>query len=235
MNELITYSVPAWLKIAFLLAIPAPLILTTFLVRTAFSSFESNLIGKRVGLFFLLYAVYVVSLGGMGTFRPVFFPPMVLLWTTFPFAFFLFLYVARTKYYRMFLEKVALDKLVGVHIFRLIGVFFLLLYAHEALPKWFALLAGGGDILTALASIWVARLIRQKHPNFRTITLAWNTFGLIDILFTAVSANVLTKLSIERGIMGVDALAMFPFYFIPALAPPLIIFLHYATYQKLKK
>ena len=158
-----------------------------------------------------------------------------MLFTTFPFAFFLFLYLARTKAFKTFIEKVALDKLVGVHIFRVIGIFFILLYHHNALPKWFAMIAGSGDVITAITGIWVAGLIRKRKYNFKKITWYWNTFGLIDIIYTAVSANVLTKLSIDNGIMGVDTLAIFPFYYIPAIAPPIIVFLHYATYLKLKK
>lgn len=65
--------------------------------------------------------------------------------------------------------------------------------------------------------------------------MIWNTVGLVDILFTAISANILTKLSIDNGIMGVDTLAFFPFYLIPALAPPIIIALHYTIYSKLRQ
>jgi hypothetical protein len=46
-------------------------------------------------------------------------------------------------------------------------------------------------------------------------------------------ANVLTKISIDTGAMGVDTLAKFPFCFIPAFAPPTIIFLHVSIYKKL--
>lgn len=235
MNNLIEYPVPEWLKILFLLAIPAPIILTTFLAKSAFSKEKAGLVFKVVGIFFLLYVLYVFALGAAGKFNSSFFPPKVLLFTTFPFAFFLFLYIAKTKWYAAFIENVRLERLVQVHIFRLIGCFFLFLVFYDALPLWFGVIAGIGDIIAAILSLWVAGLIRKGHPHFKKITWFWNTFGLIDIVFTAVSANVLTKLSIDRGIMGVDTLAMFPFYLIPALAPPVIIFLHYSTYLKLKK
>src|SRR5690606_11363256 len=143
--------------------------------------------------------------------------------------------VTGTKWYAMFINNVSLDKLVGVHIFRLIGFFFVALAYYEALPKWFGYIAGIGDVLTAVSCIWVSRELRRGETSSLRLTWIWNTFGLIDILFTAVSANVLTKLSMDSGIMGVDTLARFPFYLIPALAPPLIVFLHYSTYLKLKK
>ncbi|RQO74332.1 hypothetical protein DBR43_02750 [Pedobacter sp. KBW06] len=235
MNILIEYPVPDWIKILFLLAIPAPVILTMFLARSAFSRPGSTAVFNAVGAFFFMYVLYVVVMGSTGKFNSVSFPPKVLLLTTFPFAFFLFLFVAKTKWYKVFIEHVSLERLVQVHVFRLIGGFFLILSLYDALPGWFGLIAGTGDVLTAISGIWVSKLIREKRLNFKKVTWVWNTFGLIDILFTAVSANVLTKLSIDSGIMGVDTLAMFPFYFIPALAPPIIVFLHYSIYLKLKK
>lgn len=234
MNELIDYPIPVWIKVIFLISIPAPVILTTVLAKSAFSkkkSIEKTLIVAR---FFFVYVVYVSVMGISGMYNKVFFPPMVLLLTTFPLAFFLFLYVIKTKMYQTFLENVKLEKLVVVHIFRLVGGFFIILALYDALPKWFAFIAGTGDVLTAITSIWVANQIKNKKTNYKKITWFWNTFGLVDIIFTAVSANVITKISIEKGIMGVDTLAQFPFWFIPALAPPIIVFLHYTTYKKLK-
>jgi hypothetical protein len=235
MQYLIEYPIPEWVAALFLLAIPAPILLTMFLVKSAFNGSFAKRAFRTVGVFFSVYVIYILLLGHTGKFETVFFPPKVLLFTTFPFAFFLFLYVAKTSWFAGFIMQVALERLVGVHIFRLIGCFFLLLAFYDALPGWFAIIAGVGDVVTAITSIWVSDLIRRGHPDFRKITWLWNTFGLADILFTAVSANVLTKLSIDSGTMGVDTLATFPYYFIPALAPPLIVFLHYATYLKLKK
>jgi hypothetical protein len=235
MGQLIEYPVPDWIKILFLLAIPFPIILTVFLIKSAFPKPESVLVYRKALLFFVIYVTYVSLLGFLGVFSTVLFPPLVILLTTVPFAFFLFLYVAKTSFFKEFIANVALDKLVQVHIFRLIGVFFIILCCYDALPKWFSLIAGIGDMVTAIASLWIAHMIRKKHTNYLKITWVWNTFGLIDIIFTAVSANVLTKLSIDRGIMGVDTLAMFPFWYIPAIAPALIMFLHFATYQKLKR
>jgi DNA-binding transcriptional MocR family regulator len=61
------------------------------------------------------------------------------------------------------------------------------------------------------------------------------TSGATQALFTAIAANVLTKISIETGSMGVDSLAMFPFCIIPAFAPPTILLLHWAIFQKMKQ
>lgn len=234
MNTLIQYPVPDWVVVVFLIFIPLPVILTILLGGSAFEKPKSAKVRWSLLLFFGAYLSYVTFMGFSGKYNQVFFPPKVLLFTTFPFAFFLFLYLDKTKIFREFLFNVKLENLVVVHIFRIIGGFFILLAFYDALPKWFAFIAGTGDILSAVSSIWVAKKIKEKNPDFKKITLIWNTFGLIDILFTAVSANVITKISIDQGIMGVDTLAHFPFYYIPAIAPPLIVFLHFMTYKKLK-
>jgi hypothetical protein len=233
MNTIINYPLPGWIAIAFLCVIFIPSIMIAQLVAKTMGQ------GKKpfyivIG-FFTLYFLYVSISSMMGLFDPVFLPPVILLYCTFPFAIFLFTVVIKLKAYRIFLQRVAIENLVSIHIFRLIGIFFLLLAFHDALPKFFAIIAGLGDMITAVTSIFVAQAIRQKKPYAKRLTLAWNIFGFTDILFTAVTAILLTKLSIDKGTMGVDTLARFPFCYIPAFAPPVIIFLHVAIFKKIRQ
>lgn len=104
MNYLIEYPVPEWIKVAFLVVIPTPIVLTMFLARSAFDGARSARTFGTVGLFFFVYVLYVLLLGYTGKFGMVFFPPKVLLFTTFPFAFFLFLFVAKTSWFREFIN-----------------------------------------------------------------------------------------------------------------------------------
>ena len=233
MNTLITYPLPEWIAIAFLTVIFVPSIMIAFLAKKGLNN--SNKVFYTVLAFFATYFTYVTVASSNGLFNKVFLPPLVLLYCTIPLALFLFTVVINLKVFNRFLEQIRLEDLVGIHIFRLIGVFFLLLTHHNALPKFFAIIAGSGDIITAITSIFVVKAIRQKQENAKTLTLIWNTFGFADIVFTAVTAILLTKLSIDNGTMGVDALAMFPFCFIPAFAPPIIIFLHVTIFKKIKK
>ncbi|MCU0449182.1 MAG: hypothetical protein MUC97_04945 [Bernardetiaceae bacterium] len=202
-----------------------------FLAKGTFG--PSNRAFAIVLAFFALYFAYVATASYAGLFDQVFLPPLVLLYCTFPLATFLFTVVIHLKAYRRFLLNVRLESLVGVHLFRLIGVFFLILAFHEALPKFFAIIAGLGDMITAITSVWVTQAIRQQKSYARALTLSWNIFGSLDIIFTAVTAILLTKLSIDNGTMGVDTLARFPFCFIPAFAPPTILFLHFSVFKKL--
>jgi uncharacterized membrane protein (DUF485 family) len=234
MNPLHQYFVPQWISIAFCIAIPLPFILITLFVRKASKDAAQRHAYPIVISFFVLYLSYVILASYNGWFNQVSLPPKVLLFTTFPFAFLLFVFVVNTRVYKSIVETAALEDLVKLHLFRLIGVFFILLAVHDALPKPFAFIAGIGDMLTAISSLFVAEAIKNKKNYAKKLTWYWNVFGTIDILFTAIAANVLTKISIDNATMGVDSLAFFPFCIIPAFAPPVILFLHWSIFKKLK-
>jgi hypothetical protein len=235
MNNIIEYALPDWVAIAFLCVIPLPFILILLLIKKESTKLQMPQVFKGVFVFLLLYVVYISIGSYLGWFQKVFMPPKVLLFTTFPYAFFLFGYVLKTNTYQKFLFSINLHNLIGLHIFRVVGVFFLILYFYDALPKYFALIAGLGDVVAALASIGVAKMLSQNKTHAMKWAKAWNLFGSVDIIFTAVAANVLTFLSIKTGSMGVDTLALFPYCLIPAFAPPTILFLHWSIHLKIKK
>lgn len=228
------YFVPQWISTVFLFAIITPFILIALFVGREAKKINNKIAYPSIVVFFVLYLSYITLASINGWFNQVSLPPKVLLFTTIPFAFLLFAIVLNTKVYKHILNNAALENIVKLHIFRLVGVFFILLAIHNALPKPFALIAGIGDMLTAISSIYVAKAIRNKKSYAKTLTYYWNLFGTVDILFTAIAANVLTKISIDTGAMGVDTLALFPFCIIPAFAPPTILFLHWAIFKKLQ-
>jgi hypothetical protein len=234
MTTLTQYFVPQWISTLFLVAIPLPFILIIWFVYQETIKTRNLSVFYSVIAFFVFYLAYITFASFNGWFSQVSLPPKVLLLTTFPFAILLFGLVSNSKIYKTILENALIENLIRLHIFRVIGIFFVLLAFHDALPKTFALIAGLGDIITAISSIFVVRAIQKKEKYAKKLTYLWNIFGTIDILFTAIVANVLTKISIDTGSMGVDTLAVFPFCIIPAFAPPTILFLHYAIFQKLK-
>lgn len=234
MNTLTQYATPQWISVAFLLAIPLPFILISLFVRSEAKKIARHQAFLLTVSFFVLYLIYIGIASFGGWFNAVSLPPRVLLLTTFPYAFLLFVVVTNTQTYKNIVANASLTALVRLHIFRLIGVFFVLLALHDALPKGFALIAGFGDMITAASSIWVARAIESKKAYAKKLTYAWNVFGTVDIMFTAIAANVLTKISMDTGAMGVDTLAQFPFCIIPAFAPPTILFLHWTIFKKIQ-
>jgi hypothetical protein len=235
MNTLANYSTPYWISIAFSILIFLPfLLLLQFVFNHARQANKHSWFVGAV-LFYLLYVTYIGIAHYAGLFDAVALPPRVLVFTTFPYAVFLFVFFTRTTMFKYIQSHSSVKSLVSLHLFRIVGIFFIVLAAHQSLPKLFAFIAGFGDVITAITSVWVVRAIAQKKSYAKKLTMAWNIFGTVDILFTAIAANVLTKLSIDTGSMGVDKLAEFPFCIIPAFAPPTILFLHWLIFKALKK
>lgn len=235
MTNLTYYAIPQWVSAAFLLLIPLPFVL---LLRFIWREARRHTLGQAFPvslLFFVLYISYVIAASLLGWFDQVLFPPKVLLISTFPYAFLLFGLLPKTKSFQLITEHAAIDQLIQLHIFRVIGSFFVILALYNALPPGFAFIAGFGDLITAISSVFVAQALRQKKSYAHKLAVVWNLFGAVDILFTAIAANALTKISIDTGAMGVDTLAFFPFSLIPAFAPPTILMLHWIIYQKLQK
>jgi hypothetical protein len=82
---------------------------------------------------------------------------------------------------RQWLLAIDLRWLIGVHLTRLAGLSYLILYRHGALPEEFAVQIGWGEIavaLTAAAVIGVFSLQKERVPRS---ALAWNVFGLIEL------------------------------------------------------
>ncbi len=234
MNNLIKYPLPDWLSIAFSISITLPFILIICFVYKQGLLINNKKVYLYTILFYLAYLIYIGFASYNGLFSITALPPRVLLFTTFPYALILFSLVLNANPIKNIIHQASIQSLVALHIFRVVGVFFILLAFYNSLPKTFAFIAGFGDIITALSSIYIFKAIQQKKHYAKKITLIWNFFGTIDILFTAVAANVLTKLSIDNGTMGVDTLARFPYCIIPAFAPPTILLLHYLIFKKIK-
>ncbi len=235
MNTLTHYFIPEWVSLSFLLVIPLPFVMIAFLIRRQAKLLRYKSAFAFTLIFFGAYLVYIIWASLAGLFNQVLFPPKVLLLTTFPYAIFLFMFLAKTRVFNDFLMHTHIEQLVALHFFRVVGGFFVVLALYDALPKPFAFIAGFGDVLTALSSVYVVKAIQNKKAYAKKLIYAWNIFGTADILFTAIAANVLTKISLDTGSMGVDTLAFFPFSIIPAFAPPTILFLHWTIFKKLRQ
>lgn len=223
-------QIPSVISICFLVAFLFPVIMIGRLANKG---------GIKNGLLWIVAfsAVYlsIVSFASFsGFYDTVMLPPKIVVTTTLPFAAFVTL-IFTTKACKKANSTLSLQDLVKVHIFRLIGSTFIVLSLYDLLPKPFALFAGLGDLITAIGSIFVARSIQNEKRYARRLTYLWNSFGLLDILGTSALAIIFTKISIDQGVLGVEFLATFPFCFIPAFAPPTIIFLHLLVFRKLSQ
>ncbi len=225
---MLSSQVPILFSVLFLVAFAFPI---GMVARLAGKGKVKNGLWIVAG-FYTLYLAIVAFASHFGFFDEVILPPKIVLTTTLPLAVLVTIIfgTAACKKANAILE---LEDLVKVHIFRLIGSTFLILFLYELLPKPFALIAGIGDVLTAISSVFVAKAIRNQKSYARKLTYVWNTFGLMDILITSAMAIIFTKISIDNNVQGVEFLAEFPFCFIPAFAPPTIIFMHLLVFRKL--
>lgn len=238
--NIFTNSVPLWISILFLISFIIPILMIANIVRQGVEQpqFDTNKNVKKlpslIMLFFGIYYFYVMIMSFTGIFMVNTLPPRILLFTAIPLILFYFLFVFRTKLFWTILENIKLSSLVRLHVFRLVGVFFIIGWYYKILPQSFAFIGGFGDIFAALTAIFVAKLIDQKANNYKKITLIWNIIGFWDIVSVIISAVYITKQAIEFNTQGILEMTKFPFSLIPAFAPATIIFLHICIFKKLK-
>lgn len=125
--------------------------------------------------------------------------------------------------------------LVGVQLYRVFGVIFILLLATGQLPPQFALPAGWGDIAVGLLAPLVALVYARGYTSARVAVLGWNVFGLLDLV-VAVGTGFLTSPS-PFQMLALDnpneLISAFPLVMVPVFAVPLSVLLHAASLAKL--
>jgi hypothetical protein len=127
--------------------------------------------------------------------------------------------------------------LVGVQLYRALGVVFLVLYAGGHLPGLFALPAGIGDVLVGILAPFAAAAYARSPEGAIGRVRLWNLFGIADLVI-AVTMGFLTSPSpfqVAAFDRPSELIAMFPLVLIPVFAVPLSILLHFASLQKLRQ
>lgn len=123
--------------------------------------------------------------------------------------------------------------LVRLHLWRLLGVTFLLLMFRGRLPALFALPAGTGDILIAVTAPWIAANLDM--PGGRRRAIVWNWLGLADLL-VAIGLGVTTNPGAPLTIATVptsEVMTRFPMALVPAFLVPLAMTLHVVSLWQL--
>jgi len=136
---------------------------------------------------------------------------------------------ARHGSFWAFAQTLDLRVITGLHLSRIVGFVFLALCAEGRLPAEFALPAGINDIIIGLAAIPLALGISKGAPAAGKWFVAWNVFGLLDLI-SAVTLGILQSPS-SLGILagsGPTTLLMsqFPLSMIPTFLVPVFMLLH---------
>ena len=136
---------------------------------------------------------------------------------------------------RRTLDAVPQSWIVGVQLYRALGMIFLILYAGDRLPGLFAWPAGLGDILVGLLAPLVALAYARRPEENAGRVAAWNIFGLIDLAI-AVSAGFITAPSPLFTYEPANTLiSIFPLVLIPTFLVPISVLLHLVSLTKLRE
>ena len=127
--------------------------------------------------------------------------------------------------------------IVGVQLYRALGVIFLILYATGKLPGQFALPAGVGDIAVALLAPVVGLAYARSPHKAAGLVAAWNVLGILDLI-VAVGTGFMTApsrfLFLEVQPTS-ELITLLPLVLIPVYLVPLSIVLHLASLAKLRR
>ena len=139
--------------------------------------------------------------------------------------------VARTRGH-----GIPLTTLVAVHVGRVLGAAFLMLYSAGRLPYTFAHSAGWGDVATGALAIPLVWAIRNRTPGWRWLTAAWNVLGMADLLAAVTLGVGSAPGSMLRFIYeqpGSGAIVTFPWVLVPAFFVPLYLLAHIGIFAQL--
>lgn len=230
-------EVPIWLSLVFMFCFATiPVLL---IANTAENIFKASnpqkgiLLRKKIIIFYGLYFTITALISLTGFFKVNIIPPRIILFTTIPLLSFYLFYVQKTSWFKFLFKQIKLEQLIFIHLFRFVGVFFLLVYLYGALPRQFALIGGIGDIITAVLVLPVIWAIKIKLSFSKILVWLWNIIGVIDIISVLATAIIVTKMAMKTNDVGVQQFGTFPFSWIPAFAPATIIFLHLLIFKKL--
>jgi hypothetical protein len=131
---------------------------------------------------------------------------------------------------------IPLPVLIGVNALRVLGVFFVMLYAEGRLPAPFAPSAGWGDIFVGATALSVAFLAARRVSGWRPLAFIWNVIGFADLV-NAISLGVMSATGSPLRIFtdGPDTSLMIalPMFLIPGFLVPLLMLTHLAVFARL--
>lgn len=137
--------------------------------------------------------------------------------------------------FRTFADRLSLTLLVGSHLWRLVGVGFLIAWLTGDLPAGFAIPEGLGDIAAAAGALALLPSLVKGTVSRRWL-LAWNVFGFVDLI-SAITMGILYSNS-PLGILGPGTvttalMVTFPVSVIPTFFVPLFLLLHALTFRRI--
>jgi hypothetical protein len=185
-----------------------------------------NVVYGIVGIWFL-----AAFFGGIwGIFNQPGGPPVpVGLFLVVPIGGFIIAYVSSPRL-RHAVDGIPLWFITVAHTWRFVGLGFVIGAMVNILPPQFGFPEGLGDVVAALFCLPLAFAIRKgsRSPRLRAAFVAWNIYGLIDLL-SAISMGILyspSSFGVLRTNLSTEVMTTFPMNLIPTFFVPLFILLH---------
>jgi hypothetical protein len=160
---------------------------------------------------------------------PFYLTPLIPLFVVLPSAIAL-LALRQSPAFRRILAGTSLPALIGVQLYRAIGVVFLILLALGQVPAYFALPAGWGDIAIGLTAPIVALMLARGARIGRPLAMAWSALGLLDLMVAVgMGTGLLVPLlapALGPRVPSAAAMGVFPMILVPAFLVPVSVLLH---------
>lgn len=130
---------------------------------------------------------------------------------------------------RRWVMEVDLRVLVALHVTRFVGIAFLIYARRGLLPEELARSAAFGDIAVAITALLVLGMLSVPMPRQPRSLIAWNLFGLVDIVMV-----------LWRGMQAASAdpesmrqMTLLPLSLLPTFLVPLIIATHVILFVRI--
>ncbi len=115
--------------------------------------------------------------------------------------------------------------LIAIQTYRVAGIMFIYPFVTDGiLPAGFGYPAGIGDALTGIFAPIVALIVAQNRPHALKWAVAWNLFGMLDLIDATATA-----LLFQAPVLGIYPIALVPLF----LGPPLGVLTHILSLRNL--
>ena len=189
-----------------------------------------------IALFLLAWFVIVFFIGRKGFFAK---NPFV---APFIFIGFIFLFGILQKLYtnekiKKIFQAMPQHWLIGIQLYRIVGIGFIFLYMQGELPATFAFSAGIGDMIVGFSAPLVAYFYYKQKPHAQKLAVLWNIIGILDLVL-AIGIGIIgfpRPIQLVPVSPSTEQLSLFPLMIVPLFAVPLALFLHFCGLKALRK
>ncbi|MCI0633826.1 MAG: hypothetical protein L0206_07930 [Actinobacteria bacterium] len=229
---------PAWLTLVLVGSQVAVLGATVFVARRAEAlGGISGGASRRVGIFLGVWLAAASILGALGVLEAD--PEVIAPYIALPLVVPIVVGVSawrRSPGLRALVDATPIWWLIGLQVYRALGVLFLVQWGRGALPGAFAWPAGIGDIAVGLLAVPVAWMVAGNRPGARRLAIGWNLLGIGDLVLAVTLGFLSSPTPFQLVALGQpnNQVTAFPLVLIPAFAVPLSILLHLASLHQLR-